>query len=223
MLYVFTIALVLIMIGELADKSQLLALLLATRYKAWQVLIGIFFATFLVHFVTTLVGMLLGSAIPQGIMPWVSGVLFIGFGIWTLRGDTVDERDAEKGGMAKYGPVVATAVAFFFAELGDKTQFMTLAIAADPGGALVENLKAAGPQMQAWLDSVGIGAGTVSFWGTFWAVTLGSTLGMVIADAIAIGVGHLLGKNLPERVLTKVSGTIFIIFGVATIAGRYLG
>ncbi|TLM98002.1 MAG: TMEM165/GDT1 family protein, partial [Actinobacteria bacterium] len=157
MVYVFTVALLLIMVGELADKSQLLALVLATRYKAWQVLVGIFIATFVVHFFTTLVGMWLGAAIPGWIMPWVSGVLFIGFGIWTLRGDTVEEGEADRGGMAKYGPVVATAVAFFFAELGDKTQFMTLAIAADPGGALLENLKAVGPQVQTWLTSMGLG------------------------------------------------------------------
>ena len=53
MLYVFVISFVLIMVGELADKSQLLALLLATRYKWWQVLVGITAATFLVHFVST--------------------------------------------------------------------------------------------------------------------------------------------------------------------------
>ena len=64
LLYIFLVAFILIMVGELADKSQLLALLLATRYKAWQVLIGIFIATFVVHFFTALAGQLLGSAIP---------------------------------------------------------------------------------------------------------------------------------------------------------------
>jgi putative Ca2+/H+ antiporter (TMEM165/GDT1 family) len=54
--------------------------------------------------------------------------------------------------------------------------------------------------------------------GRFWAVTLGSTVGMVIADAIAIGIGRLLGKNVPERMMRRVSGVIFILFGVASIA-----
>jgi putative Ca2+/H+ antiporter (TMEM165/GDT1 family) len=56
----------------------------------------------------------------------------------------------------------------------------------------------------------------------FWAVTFGSTLGMVIADAIAIGVGRLLGRNLPELLMRRVSGVAFILFGAATIASLYL-
>ena len=116
------------MVGELADKSQLLALLLATRYKAWHVLIGIFIATFIVHFFTTLAGQFLGAAIPPGVIPWITGLLFIGFGIWTLRGDTIEDSEAEKGN--RFGPILATTIAFFLAELGDKTaRLMTLAIA----------------------------------------------------------------------------------------------
>ena len=220
MLYVFLVAVVLIMVGELADKSQLLALVLATRYKAWQVLAGIFVATFVVHFFTTLVGQLIGASIPRGVLPWLSGLLFIGFGIWTLRGDKVDESEADRGGV-RFGPVLATAVAFFFAELGDKTQIMTLTIAADPGSALLTYLKQAGPTVNAWIQTLGT-PGDISPMQQFWSVTLGSTVGMVIADAIAIGVGRLLGRNLPELLLRRVSGAIFILFGVATIGSSFL-
>ncbi len=153
LLYIFLVAFILIMVGELADKSQLLALLLATRYKAWQVLIGIFIATFVVHFFTALAGQLLGSAIPQNAIPWITGVLFIGFGIWTLRGDKVEDSEADKGG--RFGPIIATTIAFFLAELGDKTQIMTLAIAVDPGSAILVYLKGAGPTVQGWLATVG--------------------------------------------------------------------
>ena len=194
MAYIFLVAFILIMVGELADKSQLLALLLATRYKAWQVLVGIFIATFVVHFFTTLAGQFLGAAIPPGVIPWMTGMLFIGFGIWTLRGDKVEDSDAEKGG--RFGPIIATSIAFFLAELGDKTQIMTLAIAVDPGSAILVYLKGAGPAVQSWLATVG-SPENVSAMGRFWAVTMGSTVGMVVADAIAIGIGRLLGKNLP--------------------------
>jgi putative Ca2+/H+ antiporter (TMEM165/GDT1 family) len=210
----FLVALVLIMVGELADKSQLLALLLATRYKAWQVLIGIFIATFVVHFFTTLAGQMVGSAIPPNVLPWITGVMFIGFGIWTLRGDSVEDSDAEKGN--RFGPIVATTIAFFLAELGDKTQIMTLAIAVDPGTALLTYLKAAGPTVQGWLALVGSPEG-VSQMGRFWAITMGSTVGMVLADAIAIGIGRLLGGHVPELLMRRISGVIFIAFGLLSI------
>ena len=220
MTYIFLVAFVLIMVGELADKSQLLALLLATRYKAWQVLVGIFIATFIVHFVTTGVGMLVGSAIPSGVIPWMTGILFIGFGIWTLRGDKVEDEEADKG--MRFGPIIATTIAFFLAELGDKTQIMTLAISVDPGGALLEYLKGAGPTVQTWLAAAG-SPDNVSQMGRFWAVTMGSTIGMVVADAIAIGIGRLLGKNLPELLMRRVSGAVFILFGLASIASVLFG
>jgi putative Ca2+/H+ antiporter (TMEM165/GDT1 family) len=219
-IYIFLVAFILIMVGELADKSQILALLLATRYKAWQVLVGIFIATFIVHFFTTLAGQFLGAAIPQGVIPWITGILFIGFGIWTLRGDKVEEGEADKG--ARFGPVLATTVAFFLAELGDKTQIMTLTISVDPGGALLAYLKGAGPTVQSWLATAG-SPENVSQMGRFWAVTMGSTIGMVVADAIAIGVGRLLGKNMPELLMRRVSGILFIAFGLLSIASVFLG
>jgi len=218
--YIFLVALILIMVGELADKSQLLALLLATRYKAWQVLVGIFIATFVVHFFTTLAGQFLGSTIPKGAIPWITGVLFVGFGIWTLRGDKVEDSEADKGG--RFGPIIATSIAFFLAELGDKTQIMTLAIAVDPGSALLVYLRSAGPTVQHWLAAVG-SPDNVSTWSRFWAITMGSTIGMVIADAIAIGVGRLLGKNVPELLMRRVSGVIFILFGLLSIGSALFG
>ena len=221
MTYIFIVAFVLIMVGELADKSQLLAMTLATRYKAWQVLLGITVATFVVHFFTTLLGQALGAIIPMSVLPWFTGILFIGFGIWTLRGDTVEESEADRGAK-RFGPVFATAIAFFFAELGDKTQIMTMTIAADPGTALVTYLKGAGPAVQAFITSGGVLPTEVSAVDRFWAVTLGSTAGMVVADAIAIGLGRLLGKKLPEQTLRRFSGAFFILFGVVAIVSGLL-
>lgn len=216
MAYVLFISLSLIMIGELADRSQLLALMLATRYRAWQVLVGIFLATFVVHFFSTLAGQSLGAVLPGWLLPWVSGLLFIGFGAWTLRGDTVDESEADRAA-SRFGPVLAVSVAFFFAEIGDKTQVMTMTIAADPGAALLEYVKLTGDAAQEQARGLGSSLHELSASERFWGVTVGSTLGMVIADAIAIGVGRLLGRRLPESLLRTVSGAIFILFGLLTI------
>ena len=76
--------------------------------------------------------------------------------------------------------------------------------------------------MQGWLATVGSPA-NVSQMGRFWAVTMGSTVGMVVADAIAIGVGRLLGKNMPELLMRRVSGVIFIAFGLLSIGSVLLG
>ncbi|MEN6429823.1 MAG: TMEM165/GDT1 family protein [Coriobacteriales bacterium] len=223
MLYVFAVSLILVMIGELADKSQLLALVLATRYGVWQVLLGILSATFVVHFFSAGFGQLVGGFIPVGVMPWVSGVLFVFFGLWTLRGDSIDDEEESVDRGARLGPVLAVAVPFFLAELGDKTQIMTITIAADPGGALLSVLKNSGPSVSRALAALGIeSSGTLAPSARFWGVTLGSTLGMVIADALAIGIGRVLGARLPERLLTRISGAVFIGFGVLTMVAPYL-
>lgn len=225
MTYIFLISVILIMIGELADKSQLLALGLATRYRPMLVLAAISMATFVVHFFTTWIGMALGDVIPDHVIPWIVAILFIGFGIWTLRGDEVDEveEDAERA-KSPWRAFWFVAFAFFVAELGDKTQIMTATIAADPGGVLLDTLKGFGPAIASALDSIGLrGPGEVSRNATFWMVTLGSTLGMVLADALAIAVGAVLGKRLPEKVLTRISGTIFLVFGVIALVGAVRG
>ncbi|MBI5232566.1 MAG: TMEM165/GDT1 family protein [Coriobacteriales bacterium] len=212
---------VLVMIGELADKSQLLALVLATRYRVWQVLLGILLATFVVHFFSAAVGQAIGGWLPSWLLPWVSGVLFIGFGLWTLRGDTLDEEGSAETAAGRFGPLAAVAGAFFLAELGDKTQIMTMTIAADPGAAVASYVADIAPGFADVLARLGAGP-EASKSMVFWGVTLGSTVGMVIADALAILVGHTLGKHLPERKLALFSGSIFIIFGLLTIVGQYL-
>ena len=214
MLYAFLVATILITLAELGDKTQLLALVLAARYKPGQVMLGIFGATLLIHFLSTIVGAAVGSFIPQAVLTWGSGLLFVGFGIWTLRGDSVDE-DAEAP-PSRYGPVVTSGIAFFLAEIGDKTQIMTMTIAASPGAAL----RSFGGFASGWLP-----AGMVESHGApaLFGVWIGSTLGMVIADGLAILVGAVLGKKLPEKLITRISGVLFIVFGLAMIASMLLG
>ena len=90
-----------IFVAELGDKSQLMALTFATRYKPVPVLIGITVATAVVHLASVAIGYGLGAALPTGWISLVAGLAFLGFGAWTLRGDTLTEeekRKAEKTG-----------------------------------------------------------------------------------------------------------------------------
>lgn len=215
MLYAFAVATVLIALAELGDKTQLLALALACRYRAWQVLVGIFAATLLIHLLSTAVGELVGGLVPRLWLSIATGILFIGFGIWTLRGEKDDEADAAARA-GRFGPIVTVGIAFFLAELGDKTQIMTMSIAADPA-AVLRTLGAAGPAISGALRAIGLTPEGLGGTGTFFGVWLGSTVGMMIADGIAIVVGAVLGKKLPERLITRISGVLFILLGIAAL------
>jgi putative Ca2+/H+ antiporter (TMEM165/GDT1 family) len=220
MLYVFAVATILVALAELGDKTQLLALALASKYRPWQVLVGVLIGILSINLLSTLGGSLIGDLIPASWLPIFSGVLFIFFGIWTLRGEGDGEEEA-KSEPGRWGPILAVAAAFFLAEFGDKTQIMTLAIAADPA-AVLRTFGAAGPMISSALGAVGLTAQTLSRAQTFWVVWLGSSAGLMLADGLAIAVGVLLGKKLPARLITRISGVIFILFGVASLVTAFV-
>ena len=108
-----------IFVAELGDKSQLMALAFAARYKALPVLAGITVATALVHAVSVVIGASFGAALPTNAISVVAGLAFLGFGLWTLRGDELTADEAAKAERSNGSAVVAASVAFFLAELGD--------------------------------------------------------------------------------------------------------
>lgn len=122
-----------IFVAELGDKSQLMALAFATRFKVWPVLLGITIATAVVHLASVGIGYGLGAALPTGWISLVAALAFIGFGFWTLRGDNLTEEEKEKAGRAVKSVVIAVGTAFFLAELGDKTMLATITLATDYG------------------------------------------------------------------------------------------
>jgi putative Ca2+/H+ antiporter (TMEM165/GDT1 family) len=122
-----------IFVGELGEKSQLMALAFATRYRALPVLIGITVATAVVHLVSVVVGALLGAALPSRPMNLLAGLAFLAFAAWTLRGDTLSEDDQARATRSGGGAVVAAGIAFFLAELGDKTMLATITLATREG------------------------------------------------------------------------------------------
>ena len=113
--------------SEMGDKTQLLAFSLASRFRRpWTVMAGILVATVLNHALASSLGSFISANVPPRVMAGILAATFIGFGAWTLKPDTLDE----EAGPGRFGPFLTTAVLFFLAEMGDKTQLATVALAA---------------------------------------------------------------------------------------------
>jgi putative Ca2+/H+ antiporter (TMEM165/GDT1 family) len=184
--YAFLLSTAVIFVAELGDKSQLMAMTFATRYRARDVLLGITAATALVHLASVGIGALIGGAFAQyqHLITLVAGVAFLLFAAWTLRGDELTDEEAAKARSSRGLAIVAVGVAFFLAELGDKTMLATITLATQEG------------------------------WFGTW---VGSTVGMVAADALAIGLGAVLGRQLPEKAIKVGAAVLFLVFGVLLI------
>jgi putative Ca2+/H+ antiporter (TMEM165/GDT1 family) len=131
--HAFLLSFGVIFVAELGDKSQLMALAFAARYKATHVLIGITLATAVVHAVSVGIGAVVGASIPTDTISIIAGVAFLGFAAWTLRGDTLDEDEVAKADRSARSAIVAASVAFLLAELGDKTMLATITLATTEG------------------------------------------------------------------------------------------
>jgi Ca2+/H+ antiporter, TMEM165/GDT1 family len=124
----FLASLFFVVLAEMGDKTQLLAMAFATRYKASQVLWAVFLATVVNHALAVVAGEALTKFIPIDIITLIADASFIFFGLWTLRGDKLDGAVKKQ---SKFGPVATVAIAFFFAEMGDKTQLATVSLAIE--------------------------------------------------------------------------------------------
>ena len=116
-------------IAEIGDKTQLLALVLAARYRrAWPIIAGIVLATLLNHALAAWLGDLVGGWLDPRWLRWFVVASFLAVAAWALVPDRLDDDGAPK--LPKYGPFVATTIAFFLVEIGDKTQVATIVLAA---------------------------------------------------------------------------------------------
>lgn len=115
-----------VVLAEMGDKTQLLAMAFASRFSAMQVLIGVLIATVLNHSIAVIFGRFLTVIIPIDIISLIASFSFILFGIWTIRGDKLEGEEKRQD---KYGPIATVAIAFFLAEMGDKTQLATISLA----------------------------------------------------------------------------------------------
>jgi len=131
--HAFVLAFGIIFVAELGDKSQLMALAFATRYRAVEILIGISIATAIVHAVSVGIGAALGVAIPTRATTLVAGLAFFAFAAWTIRGDKLSDDETALVDRSRRSAIVAASFAFFLAELGDKTMLATITLATDYG------------------------------------------------------------------------------------------
>lgn len=124
-----------IFVAEMGDKSQLMALTFAARYRPLPILVGISIATAFTHAISVGLGAAVGSRLPTHTISIAAGVAFLVFAAWTLRGDTLDDDEKSKAesGSHRRSAVVAASVAFFLAELGDKTMLATITLATKEG------------------------------------------------------------------------------------------
>jgi putative Ca2+/H+ antiporter (TMEM165/GDT1 family) len=129
----FWVSLGIIFVAELGDKSQLMALTFAARYRALPILVGITIATAVVHGLSVLIGTVVDVALPTRAISVAAGLAFLGFAVWTLRGDSLDENETARANRSAGSAVVAAAGAFFLAELGDKTMLATITLATKEG------------------------------------------------------------------------------------------
>jgi putative Ca2+/H+ antiporter (TMEM165/GDT1 family) len=124
----FIISVTSIATAEMGDRTQLLALVLSARYrKPWPIVAGVLCATLANHGVAGLIGALLGGQLPPALLDAAVGVSMIAMALWTLKPDKLDQQAVSA---TSAGAFAATLIAFFVAEIGDKTQIATVALAA---------------------------------------------------------------------------------------------
>ena len=194
MLTAFGLAVVAVVLAEMGDKTQLLAMAFAMRYR-WQTVLGaVAVATLLNHFLAVIAGNVITNMVPIAWVKLLAALSFLLFGLWTLHDD------ANPGSMRRTAasPFLTVAIAFFIAEMGDKTQLMTMTLAAD------QAVKVGGVGLAAKIQQI------VPVW-------MGTTVGMIIADAIGILVGIVLNKRIPMHIVKWVAAVTFAVFGMLGI------
>lgn len=177
-------------LGEMGDKTQLLALLLAARLRRpWPIVAGIFVATLFNHALAAAMGSAIAHWLDPRWMRWLLGASFLAVAAWMLVPDKADGDDVPgtRGPRGAFGVFAVTTTAFFLAEMGDKTQIATVMLAARYHSVV--------------------------------AVTAGTTLGMMVANVPAVWLGDKVLRRVPIAWVHRVAALVFAVIGVAVLAG----
>jgi putative Ca2+/H+ antiporter (TMEM165/GDT1 family) len=149
-------AFLLVVLAEMGDKTQFVAMAFAAKYNPYKVLFAIFLGTVANFTIVIVIGQLLTEVVPIDVISLAASVSFIGFGLWTLREEKAERENLK---VSRFGVVVAVAIAFFVAEFGDKTQLATLSIAVQYQNSLSVLIGATLAMLVA--DGIGIIVGVV--------------------------------------------------------------
>ena len=186
----FLTSLSLVALAEIGDKTQLLAILLATRFRApVPIILGILAATLANHFLAAMVGHGIAGLLDSPTFRIAVALGFVVMGLWTLVPDKI-EGDEMKVSDAR-GVFVATLIAFFLVEMGDKTQVATIALGAQFGHSLLQVL----------------------------TVTAGTTVGMMLANIPAVYLGEALIERISLRLIRAIAAMLFVALGVWLLGG----
>ena len=183
----FLVSTGIVALAEIGDKTQLLAFLLAAKFRRpVPIVLGIFVATIVNHACAAAVGAWVASAMGPNVMRWVLGVSFLVMAAWIMVPDKLDEDETS---LAKYGVFLTTVIAFFLAEMGDKTQIATIALAARYESMIAVVAGTTAGMMLANVPAVLFGERIAR------AVPLRLVHGIAAAIFAVLGVGTLLGAG----------------------------
>ena len=175
-------------LGEIGDKTQLLALLLAARYrKPVPIILGILVATLANHFAAGALGTWLTRVIDPDWLRWVLGASFIAVALWMLVPDKHDD-DGDTP-TSRFGVFGITTVAFFLTEMGDKTQIATVMLAAKYDALVLVTLGTTLGMMLANVPAVLVGEKAVKFVPLHWVHRIAAVVFASIGVAVLLGVG----------------------------------
>ena len=173
-------------LAEMGDKTQLLAFILAARFKKpAPIIAGIFTATILNHARAGAVGQWVATAVAPGVLRWVLGLAFIAMAVWTLIPDKLEEDEAQVA--QRFGVFGATVITFFLAEMGDKTQIATVGLAARFQEPVMVILGTTLGMMLANVPAVFLGSRFAA------SVNMRLVHGIAAAIFVALGLATLLG------------------------------
>jgi len=200
-----------ITLAELGDKTFFMALILAVRHRARWVFVGAFAALTAVTLISLGLGYGLRELLPQSVVPWLAAILFVGFGLKLLvdaqgmaadaaREEAEEAEEVVNAAETSHALTTPWAVIWkafalvFVAELGDRTQFTTIFLATAPARVF-----------------------------TFAGLLVGTLLGHALVTWLAVGAGKWIGQRVDERLLYRLSGGLFLVFGLAALRQALVG